>query len=788
MIHNYIRTALRNFRRHKGYSAINIIGLAVGLACSFFILLWTQDEMNVDQFLPEGNQAYRVMRHTVFGGKRGTGSAIPKPLVDVLDEEYPEITHTVLMSWKSEMVLTLDDQASRANGRYFGEDFFKVFHYSVCCGDPETALQDPESIVLTASLAERYFGKDWRKRHDVLGSLINIDHRFDAKVTAIIEDPPASASIDFEFIIPVEEYIRRNDWVNYWGNNGLRMFARLDKDADLAVVNEKIKEIVDEHITAWDTDLFLQPYTDMYLWSNFENGVLKGGRIEYVRIFLLVAIFIILIACINFMNLATARSTQRAREIGVRKAVGAGKLSLARQFIGESVFTAMIAFLVAMTAVFLLLPKFNQLTDKAVSISLADPLLWLQFGGLALLTGLLAGAYPALHLSSFSVVDVLRGSKGQSARGAGLRKGLVVFQFILSIVLIIGTLTVYRQLQYIRNKDLGVDRENVAYIAFEGNIRDRFDAFKHELLSKPGILDATLSSQNPLAAGNNTIGVEWDGKLEGDNTLYTIFNTGYDFVKTLKIKMVDGRDFSTDFGADSSNYVINEAAAKAMGMDSPMGQRLAVWQREGAIIGVMKDFHMRSLYREIEPVILRLSPGNTGIIYIRMAAGQTREAMAALEAVHDKFNPGYPFNCRFLDDEFERTYRSESVIGTLANIFAVLAVLIACLGLLGLASFTAEQRSKEIAIRKVLGSSVPGIIALLSKEFIILVVSAYAVALPIAYYLMNRWLGDFAFHTKISLSIMLGSGVLCVVIAWLNVSYHSVRAAMTNPVVSLRSE
>ncbi|MCK5148327.1 FtsX-like permease family protein [bacterium] len=618
--------------------------------------------------------------------------------------------------------------------------------------------------------------------------MINIDHRLNAKLTAVFEDVPTNSSLQFEYVIPMQEYIRNNDWVEHWGNNGLRLFARLEKGADPEHVNAKIKDLIDQHVDRWESDVFLQPISDMYLWSNFENGVLVGGRIDYVRIFLCVAVFIILIASINFMNLATARSTQRALEIGVRKAVGASKSSLAGQFLGESILTAMMAFVIAMVLVIILLPNFNQLTNKAVNVSLANPGLWLQFGGLVLFTGLLAGSYPALHLASFSVINVLRGASSKKTRGSGLRKGLVVFQLMMSIILIIGTLTIYQQLSYIRNKVLGVDRENVVRMAFEGNIQSQFDAFKHELLSKPGIVNVTTSSQNPLSVGNNTIGVEWDGKIEGDNTLYSIINAGYDFVETMKIDVKDGRVFSREYGADSTNYIINEKAAESMGMDNPVGQRLALWDREGSVIGVVKNFHMQSLYREIEPIIIRLAPQSASIVLVRFASGQTREALTVLENVHKKFNSAYPFNCRFLDEEFEQTYRSETVIGTLAKVFAVLAILIASLGLLGLASFTAEQRSKEIAIRKVLGSSILKIIGLLSREFILLVVGAYAVALPIAYYLMTKWLEDFAFHTEISVGILISAGVLSVLIAWLNVSYQSIRAAMTNPVISLRSE
>ena len=535
MIRNYIKTALRNIRRHKGYSFINVAGLAIGLACSFFILLWVQDEMSFDKFLHESDQIYRVMRHSVFSGKISTGPAIPQPIAQVLVDDYPEITHTVLMSGSNEMVLTYDHQASRSEGRYIGPDFFTVFKFPVIVGDPASALQDPESIAISESLAERYFGLDWCEKKDLLGSMINVDHRVNAKLTAVFEDVPANSSIQFEFVIPVEEVIRRSDWLERWDNNALHLFACLGEGVDPAVVNVKIKDLIDQHVDAWKSDVFLQPYTDMYLWSNYENGVLVGGRIDYVRIFLFIAVFIILIASINFMNLATARSTQRAREIGIRKTVGATKSSLSRQFIGESLLTAMIAFVFAVITIFLLLQSFNQLTGKSIHPSPADPGLWLQFGGLALFTGLLAGFYPALYLSSFSVVSVLRGGVRKKARGGGLRKGLVVFQFVMSIILIIGTLTVYRQLHYIRNKALGVDRENVISLAYEGNIRDQFDAFKQELLNKPGLMNVTLSSHNPLAIGQDTIGVEWDGKIEGDNTLYNILSTGYDFVETMRI-------------------------------------------------------------------------------------------------------------------------------------------------------------------------------------------------------------------------------------------------------------
>ena len=789
MLRNYLITAFRNMARHKTYSSINIFGLMIGLICSFFIVLWAQDEMSYGTSLPEIDQVYSVMRHANFGGTIGTTTSMPKPLSDILNEEYPEITHTVMASWEINMVLTHQDKVFRSEGRDFGSDFFTVFKFPLHVGDSTTALLDPESIVISESLARRYLGDNWRLKDDLIGTTLRVDHRTDTKVTAVFEDVPANSSLQFEFVRPVEAFIRENDWVDQWDNNGLRMFARLEKGADAEIVGAKFKDLFDEHVDAWESDVFLHPVSDMYLWSNFENRMLVGGRIDYVRIFLLVAVFILLIASINFMNLATARSMQRAREIGVRKAVGATKSSLARQFIGESMITAMMAFILAIALVSLLLPSFNLLTNKTVTVSLFDPVIWLQFGGLALLTGFLAGSYPAFYLSSFNPIVVLRrGCSGKNAQGGSLRKGLVIFQFMISIIMIVGTFTVYQQLNYIPDKDLGLDRENVVYIDFEGEIQKQFGAFKQALISETSIVNVTITNQNPLSLGNNTIGVKWEGKADNDNTLFSIVSAGYDFVETMKITLKEGRLFSTDYGADSTNYVVNEKAVAGMGMDDRVGQSLPLWGNEGIIVGVIKDFHIKSLYNPIEPVIIRIAPEIRGIVFIRIAAGQTKAALTALEAVYKRFNPEYPFTFCFMDDAYEQTYRSEIIISTLASISAVLAILIACLGLFGLASFTVEQRSKEIGIRKVLGASVTKVVLVLSREFVLLVIGAYAVATPIAYYVMSIWLEDFTFHTEVSVGILAGAGIVSVLISGLTVNYQSLKAATANPVASLRSE
>lgn len=788
MIRNYLKTAVRSFVPHKAYSSINILGLAVGLACTFFIMLWIQDEISYDRFHDDGDSIYAVMRHSVFGGNKGTTRSMPKPLAQVLVDDYKEITSTILVTWEQQLLLTHGETAFRSRARHVGIDFFDVFTFPLLVGEASEALTAPESVVISESLAQKYFGSDWRTRDDVLGTTLRLENRLDVALTGVFENVPANSSLQFDFVVPIEEYIRRNDWTDAWDNNGLRMYARLETGSDVNMVNAKIKDLIDDHVDSYESDVFLYPVSDLYLRSDFENGVLVGGRIEYIRIFLLVALFIILIASINFTNLATARSAQRAREIGVRKSVGATRALLGRQFLGESVLLAAISFAVAIGLVILLMPAFNTLTQKVVSISTLDPLVWLEFAGIALVTGLLAGSYPALYLSSFNVVAVLQGSGGTSGRGSGLRRGLVVVQFVMSIVLIVGTFTVYKQLSYIRSKDLGINRDNVVMVDFEGDVREHFGAFKEELLKTPGITSVATSSNNPLSIGNDTIAVEWEGKDPDDNTLFWNSAIGYDFIETMWIALDEGRSFSQEYGADSSNYIINWKAAAAMDMTDPVGQQISFWGREGTIVGVMEDFHMSSLYRPIMPVIFRLRPENTDILFVRIASGRTSEALATFEQLYKKFNPEYPFEYRFMDEQFEDAYRSEIVIGALANVFAFVAILIACLGLFGLASFTAEQRTREIGIRKVMGASVASVVVLLSREFLVLVGAAFLLAAPIAYIVMNRWLDDFAFHTELGVGILAATGVSVVLIALATVSYQAIRAAAANPVNSLRSE
>ncbi|MEQ9104823.1 MAG: ABC transporter permease [Rhodothermales bacterium] len=788
MLRNFFTIALRNIMRHKGYSALNILGLAVGFACAFMIFIWMHDELQVDQFHENSDRLYSVMRHSTFGGQRGTTPSMPKPLDDALRSDWAEIEYSALISWEMTSMLARGNDVYRLDGHWAGVDFFRMFSFPLVVGDPATVLEVPESIVLSESATERFFGTDWRNRNDVVGSTIRLDNRTDLTVTGVFENVPAASSLQFEYIIPIEEYIRRNEWVEAWNNNGLRLNATLVPGADVAAFNARIKDIIDQHNDSYESDVFLYPFADRYLHGDFENGVLVGGRIEYVRMFGIVALLIILIASINFMNLATARSSQRAREIGVRKTVGATRKSLAFQFIGESLLKAMIAFVLAAGLVMVLLPAFNSLTQKSVTLGTLDPALWALFAGLALVTGLLAGSYPALYLSSFSVVGVFDKRSGSAGKGSGLRKALVVAQFAMSIVLIVGTLTVYRQLEFIRTKDLGMNRENVAMVRLEGGIANQYEAFRNQLMQVEGVTGVTTANNNPLQIGNDTIGVEWDGKDPDDNTLFWNAAVGHDFVETMGIGMAAGRSFSRDFASDSTNYLVNWQAAEAMGMDDPVGQQISFWGTPGTIVGVMEDFHLSSMYRPITPVIFRLQPDNTSILFVRMDGARTKEAMAGLTDVYKQFNPEYAFTARFLDEQFDEMYRSEAVLGSLSNVFAFVAIFIACLGLFGLASYTAERRTKEIGVRKVLGASVPGIVGLLSRDYLILVGGAFLVAAPVAYLVMNKWLDEFEYHTDLGVGLLVMAGLATLAIAWLTVSYQSIRAALANPADSLRTE
>jgi len=786
MFKNYLKVALRNIWRNKVFSFINVFGLALGLACSLLIILWVSDELRYDQFHARGARIYQVMENQAWSGVEvNTTQATPGTLAPALKAEIPEVELSAKVTWDQEDLLTVGDKANKEKGLCASPDFFRMFSFPLVQGNPATAIASPTSVVLSQNLAKKYFGTEAA----AMGKTVRVNNKDDFMVTGIARDVPENSSLKFDYVLPEKHYEKDNQWLKEWGNNGIQTFALLREGASADKVNAKIKRMVHQHdSTTANIDLFLHPYTDRYLYSNFENGVRDGGRIEYVRMFSVVALFILVIACINFMNLATARSAKRAKEVGVRKVVGAGQGLLVGQFVGEAVLIALMGMGLAVVIVQALLPTFNTLTEKKVALNPGDPSVGVTLLGLTLFTGLLSGSYPALFLSSLQPVRVLKGTLKFSSGAVLFRKGLVVFQFAMSILLIVGTVVVFRQVQYIKSKNLGLNRENLVYLPLEGDLRKSFEPFKQDLLGGPGIKTVSMASGNAMAVGSSTIGVKWKGKDPNDKILFSQMAVGYDFLEAMGIQLKEGRAFSKAFTTDTANYIVNEEAARRIGLKPLVGQELTFWGKTGTIVGIMKNFHTQSLHAPIDPLIIRLKPEDTWTVLVRTEPGKTTEALASMERVVRKYNPAYPFKYDFADQEFERQYKSETVIGQLAKYFAFLAIFISCLGLFGLSAFTAEQRTKEMGIRKVLGASVTSIVSLLSKDFLKLVAVAFVIAAPIAWYAVNQWLRNFEYKIAVGWWTFAVAGLLAGLIALLTVSFQSVKAALTNPVKSLRSE
>ena len=786
MLKNYLRIALRNALRQKRYTFINIAGLSVGLACSFFILLWAMGEMSVDRFHEHGDRIYRVLRNETINGEVFTRTSTPGPLGATLTNDYPEIENATYTRLNQEFLITYDGESFHEEGNHVSANFFEVFTFPPLQGDPATALQAENAAVISERLAAKLFGADWRNG-SVIGKTINVDHEKDYTITAVARDFPDNSTIRFDVLFPIHGFFAGREWTQQWGNNSFPLYVQLKEGASLAAVNATIAGVMEQHGEQGEV-VFLHPFEDMYLHGKFENGVNVGGRIELVRISTAVAVFLLIIAGINFMNLATARSTLRSKEIGIRKAIGSTQQSLMAQFMAETMLLTSIAFALAMALVIGLLPAFNLIAGKHVGVLDLNPAFLAAVFGIALLTGLLAGSYPALYLSSFNPVAILRGTFRQKPGEARMRKGLVVFQFALSTLIIVCTAAVYFQIRYIMEKDIGLDRSNLVSIGMEGGVQERYEIFRQELMKKPGIANVTFCDPNPLSINYFTSDPTWEDKDANDQTELAIIRVGYDFIETMQMELAAGRTHSRQFGTDAAGYIINEQMAKLMGKENPVGARLTVWGQEGHVIGVVKDFHMATFDAPISPTIIVLNPDDIDRVWVRTEPDKVQEALASLEAVHKEFNPGYPFSYSFMDQEYEEMYRSVLIMGKLANVFAVIAILISCLGLFGLTSFTVERRTKEIGIRKVLGASASNLVMLLSMDFTRLVLLGFVLAVPLAYWAIVEFLGTFAYRVDINPVMFVIVGVAGLVIAWLTVSYQSIKAALADPVKSLHYE
>ncbi|SHN20678.1 ABC transporter permease [Mucilaginibacter sp. OK098] len=790
MIKNYLKIAWRNLINNKAHTFINMAGLSVGLACSLLIMLWVQNELSVDAFHKNRSRLYNVYERRYFDHKISGQYSTPGVLAAEMKKVFPEVEYAVNAVYKETNTFMTRDKILKLQGAAADADFFKMFSYPLVQGSVQTALSSPLSLAISRKMAESFYGSP----QAAIGKTIRFENKKDFTVSAVFENLPVNTFAKFEYVINWNAFLIENPGATEWGNNWPQTTVMFHAGANPVLFEKKITHFLDNYDTGqkkgvFTTQLDIQRFDEKYLHGNFAGTKFDTGRIEYVQLFSIVAIFILLIACINFMNLTTARSVKRAREIGIRKVVGAVRSVLIKQFIGESLLVTSLAVIVALGLLILLLPLFNQVTQKQIGLPFDQVDFWLKLAGITLVTGLVSGSYPALFLSSFNPVKVLKGALKLDSGTTLFRKGLVVFQFVLSVIMIIGTVIVARQMNFIQSRNLGYDRENLVYMPVEGELKSQYTVFKSEALKMPGIKSITVSGSNPTIIGNGTVGVEWTGKDPNVSIRFAQNAVGYDFVNTLKLNLLAGRDFSKDFPTDTAGYIINETAAERIGYTNPIGQPLALWGQKGKIIGVLKDFHINSMHEPIIPLVLWLGKNdNYGNLLIRTEPGKTKEALASLETLSKQINPSFPFTYSFSDEEYKNLYISEQIVGKLANAFAMLAIFISCLGLLGLAMFTAEQRVKEIGIRKILGASVRSLFTLLSSEFLVLVIIALLIASPIAWYAMNKWLQGFAYHTPVQWWVFVLSGGLIILIALATVSFQAIKAALINPIKSLRSE
>lgn len=785
MIKNYLKVILRNIKKHKGYSFINITGLAIGMACCLLISIWVLDELSFDRFHEDAESLFRVEENQHYSQGEYHVTVTPYPIAPALKEEIPGVKEATRYVWaRGGLFRYAENSFFEYAVRAVDPSFFKIFSFPMVKGDEEKIFESPYSLVITEEMAEKYFG-----RSDPIGKVITVNNTHEFTVTGVIKNTPHNSILQFDMVVPYAFLEKIGVTSDEWGSNSIQTFVQLEENVTETQVNERIKDFIRTRVKESRTDLVLFPFTKIHLHGYF-GYERNPGAIQYVYIFSVIAIFVLLIACINFMNLSTARSATRAKEVGLRKVVGAMKTHLIRQFYGESIVFSIIALALAGIIVTLLLPVFSKFTAKELSWTVSGAgTIVTGILAITLFTGLVAGSYPALFLSAFQPVKVLRGSLKSGAASSRFRKILVVVQFSLSVLLIIGTIVVYRQLNFMQGKRLGWDREHLIYVPLGRDIKKSYDVLKNELVKDSHVLSVSATTSLPSNIGSNSSGVDWDGKDPELTVLVGQNCVDFDFVETMRIEMAEGRSFSREYANDNGKaFIVNEEVAKIMGKDSIVGERFNFYGVDGTIVGVMKNFHFKPVRDKIEPIALIVSPEFTNYMLIRIPPGNISDSLTAIENIWKKVNPSYPFESYFMDEDFERMYRAEEKIGALMQYFAALAVFIACLGLFGLASFTAEQRTKEIGIRKILGASVGNITVLLCREFLMLVILANMIAWPAAYFVMKKWLQSYAYRTSLEAFFFLGALGVAVGVALMSVSFQAIRAATSNPADALHYE
>lgn len=789
MFRNYLKIAFRNFIKNPAYSFINVAGLSAGIACSMLIMLWVWDEVTFDQSFPNYQQVYQVKANIKTDNGIATGNEMVYPLLETLPAQDSRIEQIALTNWGEGALVSKGDKRLSKFGMWTTTDFLSVLGVQLLKGDAARALTDPTSIVITQSTAESFFGTT-----DPINQTLTIDNDYELKVTGVMADLPSNSSFQFDFLIPFAQYEAHNSWVKHaktsWNQHSFQLFVKLKEGVNPDDISNRIRDLEIKNTTdGRQSVLFLHAMSRWHLYGRFENGKEAGGQIEYVRTFLSIAVLIIVIACINFMNLSTARSESRAREVGIRKSLGSRRKELVFQFLGESVLMAIISTLVALLIVELALPLYQALVNKQLAIHYSHPFFWGGLIALIVFIGLLAGSYPAFYLSSFKAVTILKGKIKLGKYAATPRQVLVVLQFGFAIMLMISTLVIYQQFRFVQNRDMGYERENLMMIWTTSDLNKNFEGLKQELISK-GLAESACTSNSPITRifATNLLD-SWPGKEEGARIEFSTVASGYDYTRTMGIKLVEGRDFSQDFKSDTAGMVINQAAVDAMALKNPVGAKIGMWNRQWEVIGVMENVVMDSPFRSVDPLVMIMDPTWCSTINVRLkGTSDLKNQLAQVETIFKKYNPAYPFEFRFADWEFDKKFSSVNLIGNLAGIFTLLAIFITCLGLFGLAAFTAEQRTKEIGIRKVLGATVSSLVFLISKDFSRLVIFAFLAAGPLAWFWMNDYLQRYPYRIEVSWWVFPVVGGVALLLALLIVSAQALRAAVSNPTDSLRSE
>ncbi|WP_184546921.1 ABC transporter permease [Mucilaginibacter sp. FT3.2] len=792
MLKNYIKTTLRGLAKNKVYSFLNIAGLAIGIACASLIFLWVQDEVTFNHNFAKRDNLYRVMENRITNGVISTSASAPSPLGNAMKAEIPGIQNTMRKSWNMSELFVLGEKSINEDGAYADPSVFSMLQLPFVYGNPNGAFKETNSVVISQTLAKKFFGDA-----DPTGKTfrLNAKQNFSVDgvftVTGVFKDLPANSTFQFQWLCSFAIWENQNSWLKgQWGNNIVETYAEVQPKANISVIDQKLKNYLATKDKEINTQLFLFPMNDWNLHNNFTNGQQDGGKIRYVQLFSTIAWIILLIACINFMNLSTARSEQRAKEVGVRKVMGAGKGRLILQFIGESLMMSFLSVLVAVGLLYLLLPAFNTLVEKQLVINLLNPAHLAFIIGIGIITGLVAGSYPAFYLSSFNPVFVLKGIRVKTGASANfIRKGLVVSQFVISIILIISTIIIYQQVNHIKTRNLGYNKNNLLNINLQGKLKENFEAVKNDLLATGMVENAAMNEFLAMQVYGSASDFNWAGKNPNNKVVINDTHVSPGYINTMGIQLLSGRDFYTTPKVDSNSIVINQSLARKMGKAGQIGSIITIGKYSLTVIGIVHDMVYNNMYGESDPLIIFCNPRATNNLTIHIKQGaDLAQAMAKIGAVIKKDNPGYPFEYSFIDQEFDKLFKTESLIGKLSSVFALLAIAISCLGLFGLAAYTAGRRIKEIGVRKVLGASISGLVALLSADFLKLVALSCLIAFPTAWWAMSKWLQDYQYRISIHWWVFALSGVLAMLIALVTVSFQAIKASLINPAQSLRSE